>query len=95
MGTVAVDLLLAVVITSLLRHRVGLGAWRAMHLLVWPAWLLGVGHALALGTTSARTPWAVLPVCACLVAVAWAGATRLAALGRTASVEPDRVGVLR
>jgi DMSO/TMAO reductase YedYZ heme-binding membrane subunit len=96
LGTVAVDLLLAVVATSALRHRVGLRSWRAVHLLVWPAWLAGVGHALALGTDlHDQTPWAVLPVCACLVAVALAGAARLAALrgaepGRTEPAEVVR-----
>ena len=70
LGTVAVDLLLAVVLTSLLRHRLGLNAWRSVHLLVWPAWLVGVGHAMALGTDlEAQTPWAVLPVVGCLLAV--------------------------
>ena len=84
LGTVAVDLLLAVVVTSLLRHRVGLTGWRVVHLLVWPAWLMGVGHALALGTDlKAQTPWAVLPVGACLAAVALTGVVRLAEHHRT------------
>ena len=81
LGTVAVDLLLAVVVTSLLRHRLGLKTWRAVHLMVWPAWLLGVGHALALGTDlRTQQPWAVLPVCACLLAVSAAGTVRLTGL---------------
>lgn len=96
LGTVAVDLLLAVVVTSVLRHRVGLHGWRAIHLLVWPAWLLGVGHALALGTDLRdQTPWAVLPVLACLVAVALAGASRLAATSRPAPSTGDVTAVLR
>ena len=83
LGTITVDLLLAVVATSLLRHRLGLRTWRAVHLLVWPAWILGVGHALSLGTDlRAGAPWAVLPACACLLAVAVAGSVRLVALGR-------------
>ena len=87
LGTVAVDLLLAVVVTSLLRHRLGLRAWRTAHLLVWPAWVLGVGHAMSLGTDlRSGAPWAVLPVCGCLLAVAVAGAARLAALGRPEAV---------
>ncbi len=82
-GTVAVDLLLAVVATSLVRHRLGLRAWRAVHLAVWPAWGLGVGHALALGTDlHDGRPWALLPATACLLAVAMAGTARLATLGR-------------
>jgi len=83
LGTVAVDLLLAVVATSLLRHRLGLRAWRTVHLLVWPAWVLGVAHAVSLGTdVRSGAPWAVLPVCGCLLAVAVAGSSRLVTLGR-------------
>ena len=40
LGTVALDLLLALIVTSLLRVRIGLGTWRAIHsgfLDVWPA----------------------------------------------------------
>lgn len=89
LGTLAVDLLLAVVVTSLLRHRMGLGAWRAVHLLVWPAWLMGIGHALALGTDLPDgAPWAVLPAAACLLVVGIAAAARLASLARP---EPSAV----
>lgn len=96
MGTVTVDLLLAIVATSVLRHRIGLRVWRALHLLVLPAWLLGVGHALALGTdVHAQAPLAVLPVCGCLVAVALAGVTRLATLGRPQSAAPEPLEVVR
>ena len=83
LGTVAVDLFVAVVASSVLRHRLGLRAWRTVHLLVWPAWVLGVAHAISLGTDlRSGAPWAVLPVCGCLLAVAAAGAARLVALGR-------------
>jgi sulfoxide reductase heme-binding subunit YedZ len=96
LGTVTVDLLLAVVATSLLRHRMGLNGWRVVHMLVWPAWLAGVGHALALGTDlHEQRPWAVLPVCACLVTVALAGASRLAALGRPEPALRDSLEVVR
>jgi len=82
-GTFAVDILLAVVATSLVRQRLGLRGWRTVHLLVWPAWLLGVGHALALGSdVKSGAAWAVLPVGACLVAVGLAAAARLVGLGR-------------
>jgi predicted ferric reductase len=82
LGTVAVDLMLAVIATSLVRHRLGLRAWRAVHLAVWPAWALGIGHALALGTDLREgRSWALLPAIACLLAVAVAGTARLMALG--------------
>jgi sulfoxide reductase heme-binding subunit YedZ len=87
LGTGAVDLVLAVVATSLVRHRLGLRGWRLVHLMVWPAWFLGVGHALALGTdVRDAQPWAVLPGCLCLVTVAVAGSVRLVGLGRAQAV---------
>jgi sulfoxide reductase heme-binding subunit YedZ len=46
-GATAVDLVAALVVTSLLRHRIGARTWRAVHLLAyacWPvAWLHGIG----------------------------------------------------
>jgi predicted ferric reductase len=82
-GTVTVDLLVAVVATSLVRHRLGLRGWRTVHLLVWPAWLLGLGHALALGSdVKGGAAWALLPVGGCVVAVGLAAAVRLVGLTR-------------
>jgi hypothetical protein len=74
----------------------GLNGWRVVHLLVWPAWFAGVGHALALGTDlHDQTPWAVLPVCACLAAVALAGASRVAALSRPEPAVHESLEVVR
>jgi hypothetical protein len=54
-----------------------------VHLLVWPAWLLGLGHALALGSdVQSGATWALLPVAGCLLAVGLAAAARLVSLGR-------------
>lgn len=55
LGTVALDLLLAVVVTSLLRHRLGLRAWRGIHYAVYLAWPVAVLHGLGTGT-DASTP---------------------------------------
>lgn len=57
-GTVATDLILAVVITTLVRARLGLRSWRRVHQLAYVAWLLGLVHGLMVGTDS-REPWAL------------------------------------
>lgn len=78
LGTLAVDLVLVVVVTSLLRTRLGHRAWRSVHYLAWVAWLLGVVHGLAVGTDVAeRTPWAIAPTLLCIVAVVLAAGVRL------------------
>ncbi len=49
LGALSVDLLLAIVVTSLLRHRVGRRVWRAVHWSTYAAWPLAIAHSLALG----------------------------------------------
>ncbi|MEN3307014.1 MAG: methionine sulfoxide reductase heme-binding subunit [Micromonosporaceae bacterium] len=56
LGTLGFDLILALVATSLLRHRLGLRAWRAVHWLAYAAWPVAVLHALGNGTDS-HTLW--------------------------------------
>src|SRR5271166_5367974 len=45
-GTLAVDLAGAVLITSLLRGRLGLRTWRAVHYLAYLAWPVAFVHAI-------------------------------------------------
>jgi sulfoxide reductase heme-binding subunit YedZ len=49
LGTLAVDLAGAVVVTSVLRHRLGFRAWRAIHWLAYVAWPLAFAHSLRAG----------------------------------------------
>ncbi len=49
-GTLAVDLVAALVVTSLLRHRLPERAWRTVHALAFALWPLALVHGLALGT---------------------------------------------
>jgi methionine sulfoxide reductase heme-binding subunit len=91
LGTLAVDLGAAVLLTSLLRHRLGLRAWRAVHWAGYLAWPAAFGHALTAGG-DLRTGWvtAVIWGSAAATAVAVAArltvtvATRLRARGRRA-----------
>ena len=50
LGTVASDLLLALVITSLLRERIGYPIWRAMHWAAYAAWPVALVHGLGTGS---------------------------------------------
>ena len=54
LGVISVDLLIAVIITSLLRDRIGFRAWRAVHWLAYAAWPLAVAHSLTAGTRCVR-----------------------------------------
>jgi hypothetical protein len=56
LGTLACDLLLAVVLTSLLRARIGYRTWRATHWLAYGSWPLALVHSLGTGS-DARTGW--------------------------------------
>ena len=78
LGTLAVDITAIVVVTSLLRTRLGHGTWRAIHLGAWAAWLSGIAHGIGVGTDiQQRTTWAIAPTLVCIVAVAFAAGVRL------------------
>jgi predicted ferric reductase len=57
LGTLALDALLVVVATSLLRERIGRRVWRLVHLAAYAAWALAVAHGIGLGTDTSE-PWA-------------------------------------
>ena len=50
LGTLAFDVLLAVIVTSVLRHRLAERTWRRVHLLSLALWPMAVVHGIALGT---------------------------------------------
>lgn len=78
LGTLAVDLLLAVTLTSLLRgRRLPLRAWRGIHLTTYLAWAAAVAHGLGVGT-DARTAWGLATSLGCVAVVAAAAGARLA-----------------
>jgi DMSO/TMAO reductase YedYZ heme-binding membrane subunit len=75
-GAIAFDLLVALVVTSLLRHRFGYRAWRIVHWLAYLCWPVAVLHGL--GTGSDTRSGVVLALTAvCIVAVLVAAALRL------------------
>jgi sulfoxide reductase heme-binding subunit YedZ len=83
LGTVAFDLMLAVLITSLLRHRIGHRTWRATHWLAYASWPVALIHGIGIGTDTG-TDWMTWLTVACVATVLAAAGTRLA-LGVRAS----------
>lgn len=89
LGAFSLDLIAAVVVTSLLRTRLSHRAWRGTHLLAWLAWVAAVAHSVGMGTdVGAGATWAVAPVLTCVLAVSVAAGLRLVRLTRE---EPDPV----
>lgn len=81
-GALAFDLLVAVTLTSLLRHRMSHRPWRAIHLLAYGAWGLGLVHGLQMGTDAA-TVWGTAINYGCVAAVSVAVFARLGMLARS------------
>ncbi|GAB3409795.1 hypothetical protein GCM10027515_29100 [Schumannella luteola] len=78
LGTVAIDLMLAVTITALLRRRIGARAFRAVHLSTYALWPIALAHGLGTGT-DALTPWMIALTVVCVGAVVAALVWRLSA----------------
>lgn len=52
LGTLAFDLLIAIIATSYLRHRIKEPTWKAVHLLSYAMWPIALVHGYALGTAN-------------------------------------------
>ncbi|MEI7913747.1 MAG: ferric reductase-like transmembrane domain-containing protein [Mycobacteriaceae bacterium] len=78
LGTVAVDLLIVVVITSLLRHRLGPRVFRTVHWTAYLLWPIAMAHALGNGTDVGHV-WFTAIAAACGVVVSASLAWRLRA----------------
>ena len=76
LGAVASDLLLALLLTSLLRSRLGYRPWRWVHWLAYACWPVGLAHGLGIGTDRA-TLWVFALTVGCAAAVAAAATWRL------------------
>lgn len=74
LGALALDLVLALIVTGLLRRRIGQRAFRTVHWVAYAAWPLALLHAVGMGT-DATTTWmrAVAGLCilTAAAAVAW------------------------
>jgi predicted ferric reductase len=82
LGTLAFDVLLVVMVTSLLRHRISARLWRAVHWVSYAIWPLALVHFLRSGTDAAHGGWGVLLGALSLVLVGAATTVRLLSTNR-------------
>jgi sulfoxide reductase heme-binding subunit YedZ len=76
LGTLSSDLILALIVTSLLRQRIGYETWRAVHWTSYACWPLGIVHSLGTGS-DVRKGWSIWFTVACVVLVLLAFAWRI------------------
>jgi predicted ferric reductase len=76
LGAIALDLLLALLATSLLRNRLGYRSWRRVHWLAYACWPIGLAHGLGTGTDR-DAAWVFALTIGCAAAVAAAATWRL------------------
>lgn len=89
LGALALDTLLVLTVTSLLRARIGLRWWKALHWTAYACWGTALIHALGTGTDAWTSVFLFLAGLCCavvLAAVAW----RIAARGTRLLSDPVR-----
>jgi predicted ferric reductase len=92
LGAVSLDLMLAMIATSLIRGRLNRRLWRAVHLLAYLSWPVALAHGIGAGQDLQQGRLLALAVgCAAVVgaAVAWrlaAAARQVPRAGRVAAV---------
>jgi predicted ferric reductase len=94
LGAVALDLMLALIATSLVRDHLRYGAWRLVHWTAYLCWPIALVHGLGTGTDR-LVPWVLALDVVCTAAVSAAVVWRLAAgtpppPGRIPSPPPGR-----
>ena len=82
LGTLSLDLIVLVAVTSLVRARMRHRTWRLVHLLAYGAWGVAVAHGLGIGTDLRQPGWERSAVYAAIALVAGVALVRL--VGATA-----------
>ena len=77
LGALSVDLFGAVLVTSLVRRRLGYRFWRAVHWLAYAAWPVALAHTFTAGASDLHRWWVAAVVWASTAAVATALVARL------------------
>ncbi|HSS88183.1 MAG TPA: ferric reductase-like transmembrane domain-containing protein [Streptosporangiaceae bacterium] len=81
LGAVALDLLVALVATSLIRNRLGLRIWRWVHWAAYVCWPVALAHGLGAGTDRG-TLWVFVLTIACAAMVVGVATWRFAGAAR-------------
>jgi sulfoxide reductase heme-binding subunit YedZ len=76
LGTVGVDLMVAVAVSSALRQRISARTWRGIHWLAYGSWPVAMAHSLGMGT-DASALWMDILAGLCVAAVTGALAWRI------------------
>ncbi len=76
LGAIALDLMAAMIVTSLLRGRISRSLWRAVHLLAYASWPIAFAHGLG-SSTDLQRGWPLGLAAACALVVAAATVWRL------------------
>ena len=76
LGTIAFELLVAIVVTSLVRGFIGHAAWRTIHWLAYASWPIAVIHGFGTGT-DALSAWFLALTVTCIAVVGVAVGIRL------------------
>lgn len=77
LGAVAFDVMIALVLTSVLRRRLGYGAWRLVHWLAYASWPVALLHGLGTGSDT-KVWWMLALTAGCAAAVLVAVLIRIA-----------------
>jgi methionine sulfoxide reductase heme-binding subunit len=86
LGAISFDLIVAVILTSLMRARMGFASWRAIHWLTYASWPVALLHGLGTGS-DVKSEWLLLMSIGCVIAVA------ACVLARTISGWPQNLRV--
>jgi methionine sulfoxide reductase heme-binding subunit len=78
LGALSFDLMLAVILTSLLRRQMGHGSWRAVHWLSYASWPIALLHGFGTGS-DVKSNWMLAISVGCLLAAIAAILVRIAA----------------
>lgn len=84
LGTTALDLVVAIVVTSLLRRRLGSRTWRAVHWFAYAMWPIAWVHGIGSGTDRGSAWYLLLAVAAAITvatALIWRLGPNFATLG--------------
>ncbi len=96
LAALALDLVVALVVTSLLRHRLSLPFWRAVHWLAYLAWPVALLHGAGMGTDAGST-WMLAVDATCIAIFAGAVVLRMinAPTPTAKHLEPTKLRVAR
>jgi predicted ferric reductase len=92
LGTIAFDVMIAVIVTSLLRRHMNPKVWRAIHWLAYLSWPVAVLHSI-LASKDLRGGWELALTIACIAAVGVAAGWRLVSAAKS-TPRAERVGTV-